>query len=408
MQSPSEATRLGTLVVAGVVFVALCAGLPSVWQGRAQISDIPVYERYGDAIERGDVPYRDFRLEYPPGALAVFAVPSLVTDGQRSYARAFALEMVLVGLVALVACFLALCGLGARGLRLGLGLAPVALAPVLLGPLLLTRFDLYPTAVAALAVALLLAGWDRIGSGMLGAAIAVKLYPVVLVPLAVAWTWRRRGRRDALVALAICVGVVGAVFLPFVALSPDGVFWSVRRQLDRPLQIESAGAAVLLTLHHAAGMPLGWASSHGSQNLTGTVAVVAAAVTTALQIAVLAYVWWRFARRQTLPDAGLAEACAAVLVAFVALGKVLSPQFLVWLLPAVGLIPGRRLWLAVGLLVAACGLTRGWFPDRYWRLVFDFDGLASALVVARDVCLVALLALIVDAVRSRSAPAGSP
>lgn len=404
----SSRTRLGLLVVAGVVFSSLCAGLPSVWQGRAKISDIPVYERYGNAIERGQVPYRDFRLEYPPGALAAFAVPSLVTDGQRSYARAFALEMLLFGLLALGGCFAALRVLGAHGVRLALGLSPVAVAPIILGSLLLTRFDLYPAALSAVAVALLLAGRDRLGSGAVGLAIATKLYPAVLVPLAVAWTWRRRGRREAIVAFGICAGVVAVVFLPFVALSPDGVAWSVRRQLDRPLQIESFGASVLLALHHAAGMPLAWASSHGSQNLTGTVAVVAAAVTTVLQIAVLVYVWWRFARRASVAGAGLVEACATVLVAFVALGKVLSPQFLVWLLPAVGLVAGRRLWPALALLVAACGLTQGWFPDRYWRLVFHFDELASWLVLARDLCLVALLVLLVDAVRGRSAPAGSP
>ena len=94
--------------MAGTVFVALCAGLPSVWQGEATISDVPVYERYGDAIERGQVPYRDFTLEYPPGALAVFAVPALVADSPRSYARAFALEMVLLGLVVLAGCYAAL------------------------------------------------------------------------------------------------------------------------------------------------------------------------------------------------------------------------------------------------------------------------------------------------------------
>jgi uncharacterized membrane protein len=257
-------------------------------------------------------------------------------------------------------------------------------------------------------VALLLAGRERLGAGVLGAAVAVKLYPVVVLPLALAWTWRRRGRREALVALGVSLGVTALVCLPFVALSPDGVAWSIRRQLDRPLQIESLGSAVLLALHHAAGMPLGWASSHGSQNLTGTVAVVAAAVTTVAQLGVLAYIWWRFAARLSLTEAGLAEACAAVLVAFVALGKVLSPQFLVWLLPAAGLVVGRRVWPALALLAVVCGLTRGWFPDRYWRLVFNFDELVSWLVLARDLCLIALLALLVAAVRSRSAPARSP
>ena len=398
---------LAALAVAGVVFVSLCAAHPTVWQANALISDVPVYQRYGDAIERGSVPYRDFRLEYPPGALAAFVVPSLVTDGPRSYARVFALELVLLGLSAIVACFFALRSLGLHGWRLAAGLAPLAVAPVLLGPLLLTRFDLYPAALTAAAVALLVAGRDRFGSGVLGAAIAVKLYPAVLLPLAVAWTWRRRGRREALLGLGLCVGVTALIFLPFVLLSPDGVIWSVQRQLDRPLQIESLGVAVLIALHHA-GMPLAWASSHGSQNLTGTVAVVAAAVSTAVQLAVLGYVWWRFARRATLTGTAFVEACAAVLVAFVVLGKVLSPQFLVWLLPIVGLLVWRRAWLPLGLLVAACVLTRGWFPGRYWRLVFEFDGRASWLVLARDVVLVALLVVLVAAVRSRPEPARLP
>jgi uncharacterized membrane protein len=408
MLGPPDRARLGALAVACVVFVPLCATLPSVWQGRPAITDVPVYERYGDAIERGSVPYRDFRLEYPPGSLAVFAVPSLVTHGTVSYARAFALEMMVCGLVALGACLLALRALAASPRRLAAGLAPVALSPLLLGPLLLSRFDLYPAALTALAVALLLAGRDRLGSGVLGAAVAAKLYPVVLVPLAAAWVWRRRGRRESLLALGACIGVAVLVFLPFLVLSPGGVWWSLRRQLDRPLQIESLGAAVLLALHHAAGMPLAWASSHGSQNLTGTVAVVASILTTVAQAAAFLFVAWRFARRSVPAGHHLADACAAVLVVFVALGKVLSPQFLVWLLPAVGLVAGKRLWSAVGLVAAACLLTRGWFPDRYWRLVFDFDGLASWLVLARDLCLAALLVLLADAVRSRSAPVGSP
>jgi uncharacterized membrane protein len=407
MSSASDRGDVAALVVAAAVFVSLCAALANVWQANPAITDVPVYERYGNAIEQGYVPYRDFRLEYPPGTLPAFAVPALLTSGSRSYARAFALEMVLLGLTAILATFAALRSLGVRGWRVGLGLAPLALAPVLLGSLLLTRFDLYPAALSVAAVALLLAGRDRLGSGVLGAAIAVKLYPAVILPLAVAWTWRRRGRREALVGLGVCVGVAVLVFLPFFVLSPDGVIWSVRRQLDRPLQIESLGSAVLLALHHAAGMPLAWASSHGSQNLIGTVASVTAGVTTVLQLAVLGFIWWRFARSATVTGTRFVEACAAVVVAFVALGKVLSPQFLVWLLPLVGLLLWRRVWPALALLVVACALTRAWFPDRYWRLVFHFDGLASWLVLLRDVALVGILALVVAAIARRE-PARSP
>ena len=51
--------------------------------------------------------------------------------------------------------------------------------------------------------------------------------------------------------------------------------------------------------------------------------------------------------------------------AFVALGKVLSPQFLIWLVPLVPLVRGRRGLAAAAMLGAAMLLTQAWFPDRY-------------------------------------------
>src|SRR5947207_10786789 len=41
------------------------------------IIDTPVYEKYGDAMADGKVPYRDFRVEYPPAALPAFVLPAL-------------------------------------------------------------------------------------------------------------------------------------------------------------------------------------------------------------------------------------------------------------------------------------------------------------------------------------------
>ncbi|MEP6893017.1 MAG: glycosyltransferase 87 family protein [Gaiellaceae bacterium] len=389
------------LSAALVVFAALCIAMPSVWHGDAKISDVPVYQRYGDAMERGSVPYRGFRPEYPPGALAAFVVPSLASTGAVGYARAFGVELALLGAACVVFTFLSLRSLGATGGRLVAGVALPAAAPLLLGPLVLTRFDLYPAALVAAALAAFVAGRDRLGGGVLGAAVAVKLFPAVLIPLAVAWTWRRRGRREALVVLAICAGVAAAIFLPFVAIAPDGVGWSLWRQVGRPLQIESFGAAILLALHQF-GMPLGWGSSHGSQNLTGTTAAVASVVTSVAQAAALLWIWTRYARRAVTTSDAFVCACAAALVAFVALGKVLSPQFLIWLLVGVALVGARRTWPALALLVLACALTRGWFPDRYWHLVRAFDPLASWLVVARDAALLALLAVLVRPERERA------
>ena len=40
-----------------------------LWRGGGD-GDTAELRRYGDAVLAGQVPYRDFRLEYPPGASA--------------------------------------------------------------------------------------------------------------------------------------------------------------------------------------------------------------------------------------------------------------------------------------------------------------------------------------------------
>ena len=72
----------------------------------------------------------------------------------------------------------------------------------------------------------------------------------------------------------------------------------------------------------------------------------------------------------------------------------LSPQFLIWLVPLVVLVRGRRGLIACSVLAVCLVLTQVWFPYRYWRLALHFDAAASWLVLFRDVGLVALLAVL--------------
>ena len=278
------------------------------------------------------------------------------------------------------------------------------LGVALLGPFVLTRFDLYAAAVTLAAICAILHRRDRLGSALLGLAIATKIYPAVLLPLLVTRIWRREGPAAALKGLGLTAGTALAIYLPFAILAPEGVARSVWRQVGRPLQIESFGSGVLLGLHHAAGMPLAWASSSGSQNLTGTVAAAASVMTTIVGLAALALVWVRFARGDTESAARFARYGAAAIVAFVAFGKVISPQFLVWLLAVVVLVPGRRGAAATALLLIACTLTRLWFPDSYWDLVKQFDLTASWLVLARDIVLVVLFAALASSFPRRGVP----
>src|SRR4051794_20216664 len=130
-----------------------------------QIVDTPVYQGYGDQISDGKVPYRDFGLEYPPGALPAFVIPSLLRSPEGdldAYRNRFEIEMVVCGELALLFVLAGLLSLGAGRLRLAAVLGFVALAPLLLGSVVLTRFDLWPAALTAGALAAFLAGRDRL------------------------------------------------------------------------------------------------------------------------------------------------------------------------------------------------------------------------------------------------------
>ena len=331
---------------------------------RDQIVDTPIYERYGRAMADGQMPYRDFAVEYPPAALPVFRAP---VEGGGAYDAKFEGLMAALG----VAVVLLVASIAASWW------APffVAVSPLLLGSVVLSRFDLWPAALTAMALAVFLAGTARLGLAVLGVAAAAKVYPALLAPLLLAHVGRTHGRREMLLCAGAFLAAVVAVVLPFAVLSPDGVWDGFWGQAGRPLQIESLGAGFLLAAHHVFGLDLTMESSHGSQNLAGGGADALAVISTLVQVAAVVAGWVWYAR-------GPAD------------------------IPLVPLVRGRRGLLASGVLAVALVATQLWFPYRYWELALEFDTAASWLVLLRDLTLVALLAVLTlraPAARARTA-----
>ena len=358
------------------------------------ILDTVEYHRYGELINHGQVPYRDFEVEYPPGALPVFALPAVGHPSFNVYHREFQILMAVCGVGALAAMTLVLRSLGARPVRAAAALGFAALAPLVLGSVIIYRYDFWPAALTVAGLAGVLAGRQRLGFSALGLGIAAKVFPAVLVPPTLAYVWRRHGRREALLCLGAAAAVVVACVVPLLALAPHGVWDSVVRQTTRPLQIESLGSAALVMAHQFGGLGLAVVSSHGSQNLAGSRADAVGTIESALLVAALLGIWAAAALGPARPER-LVRYAAASVTAFVAFGKVLSPQFLIWLIPLVPLVRGRRGLAASALLGLALLLTQLWFPYRYWRLVFSLDAGIWFLVLARDLVLVALLAVLV-------------
>jgi hypothetical protein len=403
-----ELARAAPVTAAAVlVFVGSWLLLHEGFYRHGQIVDTPTYQRYGELMVDGRVPYHSFGVEYPPGALVPFVLPSLGAKHrtESDYRRRFEVLMVLCGCIAIVsmAVILVSLGCGTRTLVAALGFA--ALAPLALGPVIQTRFDLLPAALTVAALAALVCDRPRIGLALLGAGAAVKVFPAVLVPLALAHVWHHRGRRVALLSGAAFAAVVGVAVLPFAIGAAHGLGHTISTQFNRPLQIESLGAASLLAAHRIAGVGVHMDYTYGSQNLRGTTADALALTQSILQVAAAAAIWIWFALRPR-SSRELIAASAGALAAFVALGKILSPQFLVWLIPLVPLVRGRRGLLASAVLAVALILTQLWFPQRYFQYSVAFEPWLVAVVVARDLLLIVLAAALLPARGSRQTSTG--
>jgi uncharacterized membrane protein len=400
-ESSSRSPDAGALLVAlaaGVVLLAVSWGLLHLAPfDRYQIVDTPVYQDYGEAMAAGQVPYRDFDLEYPPGALPVFWLPTL--GPAEHYASIFEALMAVCAVAMLALVLRALVSLDASATRLLVVAVLVGLFPLALGSVVLSRYDLWPAALTVAALAAVLGGRDRLGLAVLGLAVTAKIYPLVLLPPILVYVARRRGGREAAAGFGVFALVLALVVLPFLIAAPGGLVDSLQRQLQRPLQIESLGASILLAAHRLGLYEPTVVSTFGSQNLEGSLPDALALAQTLVQAAALVAVWLLFARGPATPER-LVVACAGSVVVFVVFGKVLSPQFLVWLVPLVPLAAGRTGLTVAALLGAALVTTHLWFPTRYWDVVALEP--AGWLVLVRNLLLVALAAVLVAATTERA------
>jgi len=416
MRRTATARDLVLLTIAALAVLAATAAFEWSRADDASSWDVPLYQSFGDRMTDGEVPYRDFRVEYPPGALAAFLIPSLVSrangtpvyepelnEAARGYARGFAALMALLLAATVVLTAVSLKALRATVGHAALALGLVAATPLLLGELALTRFDALPVALTAGAVAALLAGRPRLGALVLGLAIATKLYPLLLLPLFAIVALRRAGGRAAAAVVGIAAATAAIVVLPFLALAPAEAWFSIRAQLTRGLQVESLPGSVVLALGRVAdelglgalgtGVAEGGTGDVRSADVTGTLGSVVGSLAGLLAVAVVVAIWVAAWRSDAEP-ARVVRDCAAVVAAQVALGRVLSPQFVLWLVPLVPLVAGRRGRLASGLLAAALVLTHVWFPELYRDYVNQRGAPETAYLLLRNGVLVALLVVL--------------
>jgi len=348
------------------------------------VNDLFVYRTYAGLLAAGQLPYLDFGFEYPPLAALGLWLAGLPGRDEATYAVSFAL---------LIAPFvLAIQWLAARlaGERASATVAwLLVLTPVLIGASLRTHFDAIPIALALAGLLALARERTSIGFALLALGTMTKLFPALLAATAIVWLVARGERRAALRGAAIFVALVAAISLPFAG---QGYVDSFRFHLDRPVQIESTPATVLFALggSEVTGTNLR-PDRFKSNGLDGGAAqTVARLFAVALALA-LAAILALAARR---PDVRQLVLCGfAALLAFVALGKVFSPQYVIWLAPFAALAWVWRERIVALLTAGAIVLTQVEFPSRYFDLINEREDVIRIVGARNALLLIALITL---------------
>ncbi|MFF8440144.1 glycosyltransferase 87 family protein [Streptomyces californicus] len=334
-----------------------------------------IYRGWYETLLSGTYPLDDVTWQYPPGAALAVLSPALLPF--LEYAAAF---FVLVLVSDAVVLGLLLYTARRPGMRAAGAWVWVVRVP-LLGPTVYARYDLMVTAVA---VAALLAGVRR--PRALGALAAfgalLKGWPALLL------TGVRKGRPTRAAWTSAALGAAGLAVA--FALWMPGAFAFLSFQRDRGTEVESLGALVFHVARHT-----GWEGRvelrYGSLEFLGPHVETVSAL--ALGLAALALGWlllWRL-RARTFAARTPAEAAFTAVLLFTVTSRVISPQYVVWLvgLAAVCLLFRETAMTAPAVLVVvSAGVTLLEFPIGFGQVVAS-DAWGVALLFVRNGLLVA-------------------
>lgn len=410
-KAPPRWLLLGVEVACLAVILRL--GLTLLWVTQyLTLGDVMEYHRYALAFWTQPPLFHQFPHEYPPLAVLPF-VFTLSSPPSFPYYWAFAWWM--GAIVCLSYLWLASAATHRKALIYALYLLAGTMGTLLM------RYDLLP-ALATFG-ALLFAERKRYAwaYALLAVGVLLKLYPAFLVPVLVATQWReskpmRPATRESMEKqqaplrkrtamlwergkpLLKGVGVFGilvalgfGVPLAMNTLETTSVF---SYNLDRPTQLESVPAS-LLWLGSFVGFPVKPDLSFGSVNLVGALESPLKLLSLMGLVGGLLLIYWRVWRGKLSPGQAFLAAVGVLLIS----NKVLSPQYLIWILPLVAYVAGfDLLWLLICIVTT---LIYPVFYHLYYHLAHEITNPVFLWTIAIRNAL--LLIAIVRAVQGKPA-----
>ena len=386
-------------LIAAVVFYAAfrLSGIDSEVGG--------LYFSYAEAMVSGRMPYSGFDAEYPPFAMLLILLPRLISWSSFTYQIAFGIE----------AYFFLLAGLyWTYGIAEKYTDKPGRIADlyivftIILLDFVLDRYDVFPMVMLIGAVYFFTkekycAAWFMMALG-----IVTKLYPAVAAPFFLFYHLIRKDYKNAGKGILICAVTAALCMLPFIIADAGTAFDFLTYHMDRGLQTETLWANVIMLLGHFDIVDISYVFNYGSDNIAGDVPDAVAKVLTPIMLFCLLalYVLYLFVSRkekekEALP-ALIVLSYLAVMV-FMLTNKVLSSQYLVWMIPFTALlvmfVGGEKGRLVMWIFTACIALTQLNLIVNYaFRDAGEEFGLPGILILlARNILLFVITYYIVMA-----------
>jgi len=344
-----------------------------------------LYHSVATRMARGLVPYRDFELEYPVGCLPQLFLPILAGTSVRVYRLAYVAEMLVINALLLLALTWHVDRREGR-LEARRRLIWYLVSFLFLGRLIISRIDVVPALLMYVAALSWAARKPILWGSLAALGGLVKMVPaLVVLPASLGELARPRSTRlVGTITFAVC-SAVGVSF--WYLLGHSGMVSAIRFHAERVLEIESVYAGLLMLLGRLGGEPFGVQWGHGSYEVVSSLSPAILAASRYIQLALLGISLIPLARSGS--DRGL-QCCGALTLAFIVTAPVLSPQYLVWVLPlilSVGGSLGRRVR---PLYVLACALTFLIYPVYFYRGLVPPRLPGILLVNARNLLLIGL------------------
>ncbi|MEI7603574.1 MAG: glycosyltransferase 87 family protein [bacterium] len=315
-----------------------------------------LYFRIYDYISHGQIPYKDFFIEYPPLAPYFITFPLSFTNGFSNPIFA-SLYCLLVGLWIIIYFLIS----NSLLLKLAIDKKTIAkyslislLCLILTGTLVFTRYDIFPAILTAIGVGLYILYLNKnkriifiIAILLIVLAGFLKLYPFLIIPLLIMTEIFRAKWTNIIISILIFL-IILFINIPFI-LSGSGRFQDfLKYQTERDIQIESTYASGLFLLEKAGFIKTNVTIQYGALEINndytetiGKTSLPLIGLGCAAIYALFGYFLTRF-KKHILSYEKITHIIVLFSITLISIflffNKVFSPQYIIWIITFIPLL----------------------------------------------------------------------